>query len=308
MNSVPHSQQGYENNHFEQIEMSAIARLVTLLCLERLDDGLFRGESEDLGLPQVFGGQVVAQALAAAMQTVDISRDLHSCHCYFLRAGDAAYPIIYETEVLREGNSFTVVNINAKQHNELICRVMASFQVRELGFEYQKAMPNVAEPDQFYSENELIRSLSLMLPPPLREKFQAERAFDVRIQYPNDPFNGRKLPPNQAVWAKMNGEFEPTVLNRRLTQCLLAYFSDFHCIITMLHPHERGFMQPGLRIATLDHSIWFHRDIDFSDWLLFHLESPNSSGARGLTRGEVFDRAGNLLASYQQEGLIRQVE
>ena len=284
---------------------NALQHLIQILTLEQLDDGLFRGESEDLGFPQVFGGQVVSQALAAAMQVVDLERDLHSCHAYFLRAGDAAYPIIYETEILREGNSFSVVSVNAKQHNEIICRVMASFQIHETGFEHQANMPDVSEPETFYSENELIRSLALMLPAKLRAKFEAERPFDVRIKYPNDPFNGHKLSPKQFLWVKTNG-IAPQ--HRRLQQCLLAYFSDFHCILTMLHPHERGFMQPGLRIATLDHSIWFHRDFDFSQWLLFALDSPNAFGARGLTRGQVFDQKGNLIASYQQEGLIREVE
>lgn len=282
--------------------MTALSHLIELLTLEKLDDGLFRGESEDLGFPQVFGGQVVSQALAAAMNVVPDERLLHSCHAYFLRAGDAAYPIIYETEILREGKSFTAVSVNAKQHNEIICRVMTSFQVEEQGFEHQLAMPSVEQPAQFYSENQLIQSLALMLPAGLREKFQAERPFDVRIKYPNDPFNGQKLPPEQTLWVKANGVVPN---NRRLQQCLFAYFSDFHCILTMLHPHQRGFMQPGLKIATLDHSIWFHRDIDWSDGLLFNLTTPNASGARGLTRGEVFDQHGRLLATYQQEGLIR---
>ncbi|WP_373778859.1 acyl-CoA thioesterase domain-containing protein, partial [Glaesserella sp.] len=268
----------------------------------RLDDGLFRGESEDLGFPQVFGGQVVSQALAAAMQVVDVERDLHSCHAYFLRAGDAAYPIIYETEILREGKSFTAVCVNAKQHNEIICRVMTSFHVREKGFEHQSAAKDVGEPESFYSENELIHSVALMLPSPLREKFQAERPFDVRIKYPNDPFNGHQLPPEQHLWTKTNG-IAPK--DRRIQQCLLAYFSDFHCILTMLHPHSRGFMQQNVKIATVDHAIWFHRDFDFNDWLLFNLESTNAYGSRGLTHGQVFDRSGNLLISYQQEGLIR---
>lgn len=281
----------------------ALSNLIELFDLEQLDDGLFRGNSQDLGFPQVFGGQVVAQSLMAAMRMVEENRNLHSCHSYFLRAGEACYPIIYEVELLRSGNSFTVMNVNAKQHNEIICRTMASFHVNEEGFDHQVEMPRVDEPQVFYSENDLIRSLALMLPMPLREKFQAERPFDVRIQYPNDPFNGKLLPPEQFIWAKANGDV-PSL--RRLQQCLLAYFSDFHCILTMLHPHERGFMQPGLRIATLDHSIWFHREVDWNDWLLFALQSPNAFGARGLSRGEVFDRSGKLIATYQQEGLIRE--
>ncbi len=280
----------------------ALNKLIQLLTLERLDDNLFRGECEDYGLPQVFGGQVVAQALSASMNVVDETRYLHSCHCYFLRAGNVAYPIIYETEILREGRSFTVVSINAKQHNEVICHVMASFQVKESGFEHQMNVAAEAQPETLFSENDLIQSLAVMLPSPLKEKFQAERAFDVRLKYANNPFKGQKLPPEQLVWAKTNGA-APT--NIRLQQCLLAYFTDFHCILTMLQPHERGFLQQGLKVATLDHSIWFHRDFDLNDWTRFQLDTPNASGARGLARGQVFDKSGNLVASYQQEGLIR---
>ncbi len=280
----------------------ALNRLIQLLTLERLDDNLFRGECEDDGLPQVFGGQVVAQALSASMNVVDESRYLHSCHCYFVRAGDVNYPIIYETEVLREGNSFTVVSINAKQHNEIICRVMASFQVKEEGFEYQVKVPVSEEPEALVSENAVILSLAMMLPSPMKEKFQKERAFEVRLKHTNNPFKGEKLPAEQLVWTKTNGVAPK---NFRLQQCLLAYFTDFHCILTMLQPHERGFLQQGLKVATLDHSIWFHRDFDLNDWTRFQLDTPNASGARGLARGQVFDLAGNLVATYQQEGLIR---
>lgn len=280
----------------------ALNHLIQLLTLERLDDNLFRGECEDYGLPQVFGGQVVAQALSASMNLVDNARHLHSCHCYFLRAGDVAYPIIYETEILREGKSFTVVSIKAKQHNEIICQVMASFQVKEDGFEHQPNIPVIEQPEELFSENDLIQSLASMLPSPLKEKFQAERAFDVRLKYTNNPFNGKRLPANQLVWTKTNG-VAPT--NIRLQQCLLAYFTDFHCILTMLHPHERGFLQKGLKIATLDHCIWFHRDFNLNDWTRFELISPSASNARGICYGQVFDSKGNLVASYQQEGLIR---
>lgn len=281
----------------------ALTHLVKLLTLEKLDDDLFRGESEDLGFPQVFGGQVIAQSLAAAMQVVNLEQHLHSCHCYFLRAGDSAYPIIYDVNLLKSGSSFTVVNISAKQHNKIICNVMASFHIEEYSVEHQVKMPEVGTVDSFYSENELLHSLSLMLPSPLREKFQADRPFDVRIKYANDPFNGHKLPPEQYLWMKTNGEVNIT--EQRLQQCLFAYFSDFHCIITALHPHERGFMQPDIKVATLDHSIWFHRTFDLTHWHLYALESNNAFGARGLTRGQFFNANGQLIATTQQEGLIR---
>lgn len=282
----------------------ALQQLVELLTLKPLGDGRFQGESQDLGLPQVFGGQVMAQALAAAMNIVPESRNVHSCHAYFLRAGSAKEAICYETELLREGNSFTLVSVNAKQQQEVIFRLTASFQIDEKGFEHQVSMPNVAEPEAWLSENALIAQLAQQLPVPLRSVFEQERAFEVRLQQANNPFQGAELPPQQALWVKTNGV---VAHQRRLQQCLLAYFSDFHCIPTMLHPHQCGIFQQKARFATLDHSLWFHREFDFNQWLLFTLESSNASGARGLTAGKVFDQQGRLVASYQQEGLIRPI-
>ncbi|MBF0785675.1 acyl-CoA thioesterase II [Muribacter muris] len=281
-----------------------LTQLIQLLTLTPLDEHRFCGQSEDLGLPQVFGGQIVAQSLAAATQKVALERHLHSCHSYFIKAGEVGVPIIYHTEILRQGNSFTVVNVNAMQHNHLLARTMASFQRDEAGFSHQVKMPNVAEPAAFASENQLIYALAAHLPPKLKAIFQTERPFDVRIKYPNNPFEPQRLPAEQQIWAKVNGEAPQDV---RLHQCLAAYFSDFHCILTMLHPHARSVMQPTMRIATLDHSMWFHRAFDFNQWLLFALDSPNAYAGRGITRGQVFNPQGELLFSYQQEGLIREM-
>lgn len=279
-------------------------QLIQQLTLTAQGDNQFCGQSEDLGLPQVFGGQIVAQSLAAAMQKVEPARHLHSCHTYFLKAGEVSVPIIYHTEILRQGNRFTVVNVNAMQHCQLIARTMASFQDEETGFSHQVAMPTVAEPAAFASENQLIEALAAQLPPKLKALYQTERPFDVRVKYPNNPFQPQVLPAEQLIWAKTNGEAPP---DSRLHQCLAAYFSDFHCILTMLHPHARSVMQPTMRIATLDHSMWFHRAFDFNQWLLFALDSPNAYGGRGITRGQVFNPQGELLCSYQQEGLIREI-
>lgn len=283
---------------------NALTRLIALLTLKPLGNGIFQGESQDLGLPQVFGGQAMAQALAAAMNVVGEERFLHSCHAYFLRAGSAKEAIIYETEVLREGNSFTVVEVSAKQQGELIFRLNSSFHVEEPGFEHQAELGDTAEPTQWVDENQLIQQLAATLPEPLRTVFSQERAFDVKAAYLNNPFKGQVLPPVQRLWAKTNGE-APN--NRRLQQCLLAYFSDFHCVPTMLHPHACGIFEQKVRFATLDHSIWFHRPFDFNQGLRFELVSTNASGARGLTGGRVYRQDGALVASYQQEGLIRPI-
>ncbi|MDG6882070.1 Acyl-CoA thioesterase 2 [Phocoenobacter uteri] len=283
--------------------MDALKNLIKLLTLTKLEQNKFQGDVEDLGLPKVFGGQIMAQGLSAAIQVVESERQLHSFHCYFINAGNIHLPIIYETELLREGKSFSCVSILAKQHDELLCRMTASFQVLEQGFEHQNAMPEVAEPTSLYSENELIKAMASLMPSHLKEKFQAERPFDVRIKYVNDPFNGTKLPPKQSVWFKTMGEIDFT--NQGLQQCLFTYFSDFHCLPIALYPHEKGIMQQGVRFATLDHGIWFHRDFNLNDWTLFSLDSPNAFGGRGLTRGQVFNQQGVLLATVQQEGAIR---
>lgn len=284
---------------------NALTHLIDLLKLEKLDDFLFKGESEDLGLRQVFGGQVVAQALSAAIQVAPTDRILHSCHAYFLSPGDSQYPIIYDVETLRQGHNFTALRVKAIQHNEPICHITTSFQRSETGFEHQSAMPNVEPPENYLSEADMMQKLMAYLPPEVASKFQQERPFEIRSKYINNPFKGQPLPAEQFSWVKSNG-LVPKDL--RIQQCLLAYFSDFHCLLTALHPHSKGFLQPGMKVATIDHSIWFHRPFDLNNWLLHAIESTNAFGARGLARGQIFDQQGNLIATTQQEGLIRYSE
>ena len=281
---------------------NALNQLIELLTLEKIDDVIFRGENQDLGLPQVFGGQVVAQALSAAMQVVQTGRILHSCHAYFLSAGDSRYPIIYKVETLRDGKSFSALQVKAIQHIEPICHITASFQLPETGFDHQTVMPNVGLPEDFIDENAMLQKVALSLPDPLKEKFMAERPFEVRTKYLNNPFKGIALPPEQYAWFKTSGK-APHSLN--IQQCLLAYFSDFHCLLTALHPHEKGFLQQGMKVATIDHSIWFHRPFDLNHWHLHAIESNNAFGGRGLARGQIFSQNGELIATTQQEGLIR---
>ncbi|BFU59393.1 MULTISPECIES: acyl-CoA thioesterase II [Rodentibacter] len=281
---------------------NTLNQLIELLKLEKIDDLIFRGESQDLGLRQVFGGQVVAQALSAAMQVAPEERILHSCHAYFLAPGDSQYPIIYDVETLREGKNFSALRVKAIQHKEPICHITASFQTFEEGFDHQSTMPDVGLPESFIDENEMRQKVAAGLPSPLKEKFATEQPFDVRTKYLNNPFNGTTLPPEQYSWFKTHGN---APLNLKIQQCLLAYFSDFHCILTALHPHKKGFLQPGMKVATIDHSIWFHRPFDLNHWHLHSVESNNAFGGRGLARGQIFSQSGKLIATTQQEGLIR---
>lgn len=283
---------------------TALNRLIRLLQLSPLGNGLFQGENQDLGLPQLFGGQLVAQSLVAAMQIVPRERRLHSCHSQFIQAGRVDIPVIYETELVREGGSFTLVNVKAKQQDMLILQLTASFQIEETGFEFQLAAPQVGEPDSLYDEVELFKPMAEKMPKALRDFFVQEKPFDVRAKWVNNPFKGQQLPEEQMLWVKTRGV---APIDVRLQQCLLAYFSDFHCIPTILHPHQCGVFEQKCRFATLDHAIWFHRDFDFNQWLLFTLQTSSSSGARGLVSGRVFDQAGRLLVEYRQEALIRPI-
>lgn len=279
-----------------------LQQLIELLTLETLDQHYFRGQSIDLGLRQVFGGQVIAQALAAGINVAPPDRILHSCHAYFLRSGDAKYPILYDVETLREGRNFTALRIKAIQFDEPICHVTASFQTLEQGFDHQSKMPQVEAPEQLINELEAVRAAATYLPPTIKDKLIAERPFDVRSQYLNNPFQGQSLPAEQYAWFKANGHVPDDL---KINQCLLAYFSDFHCLLTALHPHKKGFLEKGMKVATIDHAIWFHRSFNVNNWLLYAIESNNAYAARGLARGQIFDQQGRLIATTQQEGLIR---
>lgn len=285
---------------------NALHRLIDILQLEQESPNRFVGESEHIGVPHVFGGQIVAQALSAAMRCVEPQRTLHACYTTFLQSGELELPLYYQTEILRDGNSFTVVNVDVFQREERIAKVLVSFQTDEQGIEYQCPMPSAKLPEKLYDESAYITQVAEHLPSPLKEIWKKERAFDVRIAHLNPLLQGKKQPTEQTIWARVNNHLHlPYLSEQRLQQCLLAYFSDFHCLLTMLQPHGIGMMQKNLKIATLNHNLYFHRDIDLSDWTLFSLQNTNANGARGLTRGEVFSKDGKLLASYQQEGLIR---
>lgn len=277
--------------------------LLGLLNLEKIEEGLFRGQSQDLGLPQVFGGQVIGQALYAAKQTVPVERLLHSFHSYFLRPGDAKKPIVYDVEILRDGHSFSARRVSAIQYGKPIFFMTASFQLLEEGFDHQSPMPSVVAPEGLKSESDIARALAQYLPESLRAKYTQEMPIEIRpIDFFN-PFKGEVREPYRFIWFKANGEMPHDL---RVHQYLLAYASDFNFLPTALQPHGKGFLEPGMQVATLDHSMWFHRPFRFDDWLLYSVESPSASGARGMVQGRVYTRDGELVASTIQEGVMRQ--
>ncbi|MBW1214013.1 acyl-CoA thioesterase II [Pantoea allii] len=281
----------------------ALENLLTLIHLEKIEEGLFRGQSEDLGLRQVFGGQVVGQALFAAKQTVPDDRIIHSFHSYFLRPGDSQKPIIYDVESLRDGKSFSARRVSAIQNGQPIFYMTASFQAPESGFEHQKPMPQVKGPDNLPNEQQMAQKMAHMLPEKLREKFIAERPLEIRPVQIHNPLRGHVDKPQRQVWIRANGTLPDDL---RIHQYLLGYASDLNFLPVALQPHGKGFLEADMQVATIDHSMWFHRSLNFNDWLLYSVESTSASGARGFVRGEFYNRQGELVASTVQEGVMRQ--
>jgi acyl-CoA thioesterase-2 len=251
----------------------------------------------------VFGGQVVGQALYAAKQTVPDERSVHSFHSYFLRPGDSSKPIVYDVETLRDGNSFSARRVSAIQHGKPIFYMTASFQSPETGFEHQNLMPDVPPPEGLLSESEIAQKLAHMLPEKVREKFIGQKPIEMRPVKFHNPLKGSVEEPHRYVWFRANGSMPD---DQRIHQYLLGYASDFNFLPTALQPHGVGFLEPGMQVATIDHSMWFHRPFRMDDWLLYAVESSSASGARGFVRGQIYTRDGVLVATTVQEGVIRQ--
>jgi acyl-CoA thioesterase-2 len=281
---------------------NVLAQLIQLLSLERIEENLFRGQSQDLGWGQVFGGQVLGQALSAAAQTVSEERAVHSFHSYFLLVGRVDKPIVYDVDRVRDGKSFTTRRVRAIQNGEVIFVMSASFQTHEEGFEHQDEMPVVPGPDGLPSQVELARRFSHLIPSPMREQFVAESPIEIRPVEELNLIKPQKRPPRSAAWIKSNGPLPETPALHRY---LLAYASDFNFLSTAMYPHGVSWMSGGMQVASLDHAMWFHRPFRMDDWLLQVVESPSASGARGLARANFFTREGRLVASSVQEGLMR---
>ncbi len=277
--------------------------LLTLLHLEQLEQGLFRGQSEHLGLPQVYGGQVIGQSLSAAKETVDENRQVHSFHSYFLRPGDPQKPIIYDVENLRDGRSFSTRRVKAIQYGRPIFYLTASYQAEENGLSHQSTMPDVPPPESLMSEQALVQSIAEHLPQKAVDAFGRDRPIEVRPVTVVNPLAPKPEAPKQYLWIKANGEVPD---DPRIHQYVLAYASDWGFLVTALQPHGVTLMTPKMKVATIDHSMWFHRPFRMDEWLLYAIDSPSASGARGLVRGEIYNQKGELVASAVQEGLMRQ--
>ncbi len=275
--------------------------LLNLLELERLEVDLFRGASRDIGAPQVFGGQVLGQALSAAATTVE-GRIVHSLHAYFLRRGDCNAPIVYQVDRSLDGHSFSNRRVVAIQHGQQIFNMAASFQVNETAFDHQISMPQVPGPESLPATTAPPAEVLARLPTRVRRFFEQPRPFEFRMVQPIDFLRPERRAPERQIWFRAVGTLpDDEMLHRRL----LAYVSDFFLLDTANLPHGTSVLQPTIVMASIDHALWFHRTLRVDEWLLYAMESPSASGARGFARASVFARDGRLVASAAQEGLVR---
>jgi acyl-CoA thioesterase-2 len=278
-----------------------LADLLHLLQLERIEHNIFRGESRDIGSERVFGGQVLGQALTAASYTVD-GRDVHSLHAYFLRPGDVGAPIVYEVDRALDGRSFSNRRVVAIQHGRPIFNMAASFQIQEPGLEHQAPMPRVPGPEGLADIREIPDEVLRRVPEKMRRFVTHERPFEIRPVEPIQLLDPEPAEPKRHIWIRA---VAPLPDNPHLHRNLLAYISDYQLVGTSTLPHEVSFVAGNLQMASLDHAMWFHRPFRIDEWMLYAMESPNASGARGLALGRFYTADGRLVASTAQEGLIR---
>jgi acyl-CoA thioesterase-2 len=277
-----------------------LAELLQLLELEPLEVNLFRGASRDIGSPQVFGGQVLGQALRAAYATVE-GRQAHSLHAYFLRRGDFKAPIVYQVDRSRDGGSFSSRRVVAIQHGEQIFHMAASFQVPEEGLTHQISMPDVPPPEALPDLRELIEADG-PLPPSVRRFAGRNSPFEFRAVQSVNYRQPQIAPPRLDVWLRTAGTPGDDAQQHH---CLLAYVSDYYLIGAAMRPHGLTMASPGVVVASIDHAMWFHRPLRVDDWLLYSIESPSAAGGRAFAHASIFQRDGLLVASTAQEGLVR---
>jgi acyl-CoA thioesterase II len=283
--------------------MTDVARqLLELLDIEQLEVDLFRGiGSGGETTTRIFGGHVIAQALMAAYRTVP-DRMCHSLHAYFIRPGDPSIPVIYQVDRARDGGSFTTRRVVAIQHGKQIFNLSASFHVEEEGWDYQHAMPDVKGPEHWLDRPDLREPYIQKIPEKHRADFLRERPIEIREVDPRDLFEPEKTSDKNYLWFRMEAAKGQSPI---MQQCLLAYASDMNLLGSSLRPHGLTWFQGKVMTASLDHAMWFHAPIDFSDWHLYELDAPFTGGARGFNRGLIYNQNGQLAATTAQEGLMR---
>ena len=281
--------------------MNNIGELINLISLEKLSDSVFLGQNYQAPWKRVFGGQVLAQSLSAATQTVESGRIAHSMHAYFLLAGDISIPIVFEVEKVRDGGSFSTRRVVAKQNGIAIFFMSVSFNKIQEGYDHQIEMPQVPGPEGLKSDEDLLKKFKLFVPNTIFELVKT-RPFEFRMVEKVSFLDFSKKLPFRHFLFKSHEKLD---VSPQLHQQLLSYVSDYNLLTTATLPHSKSPISKDIFIASLDHAMWFHRDFRIDDWLLYAIDSPSASNGRGFARGNIFTKDGILVASVVQEGVIR---
>ncbi len=284
--------------------MQTLEELIGLITLEKRDKQTFIGQNYQAPWGRVFGGQVLAQSLHAAYQTVPEDRIAHSMHGYFILGGTLDIPVTYEVDTIRNGGSFTTRRVVARQNGNAIFNMAASFQVVQEGVEHQITIPNVMPPDNLSNSREQLEEIRHTYPEIYqRLNLTLPKVFEFRPTEKITTKIARDSPPFNNVWMRTSGK---ATMDLAMQQQILAYVSDYNLLVTATFPHREELNKGHTFYASLDHAIWFHRNFDLQDWLLYTMDSPSASNSRGFSRGSIFDSEGILVASVAQEGLMRQ--
>ena len=280
--------------------------LIRILDVEQLEVDLFRGVGSGGETPtRIFGGQVIAQALAAAYGTVPSERLCHSLHAYFIRPGDPKIPVIYQVDRARDGGSFTTRRVVAIQHGKQILNMAASFHVAEPGFDHQHDMPDVTPPEDLLDREQLRDKYLHLFPEKFHAEFLRNRPIQIREIAPPHPLMPEGQSDINHMWIRLP---EAKGLSPQMQHILMAYASDMNLLGSSLRPHAQTWFTGQVMTASLDHALWFHGPLTFDDWHLYTMDAPFTGGARGFNRGKIYTRDGRLVASTAQEGLMRPID
>lgn len=278
--------------------------LLNALKLAQIEKYKFIGTNVNIGSSNIYGGHVLSQAVKSATMCASADKSIHSLHGYFLLPGNNDLPITYDVEPLKMGKSFDVMRVLASQGEKVIFTMSASFHLKEDGITHQTAMPNVVEPMQLQPFSKIFTDFAEKFGIQARGIISADGPFIFHPLEYYDPFNPGIRPPRQHLWFKPNGDLPE---DKKTHASLLAYVSDFNLLISALLPHNLSFFTTPMKIASLDHAMWFHKDIDINDWMLYEVESTAAANGRAFCTGKIFSKKGELMASVTQEGLIRKL-
>ena len=277
--------------------------LINLLTLKRKGENHFEGQNYKTAWGRVFGGQVLGQSLHAAYQTVPKDRIAHSMHGYFILGGDINIPIDYHVDTIRDGRSFTTRRVVAFQNGKAIFNMAASFHIKEKGESHQINMPNVLTPDLLLTDIQQAERLQHKDPERFLRIMKAHpQIFEFKPVDKAIYLQTQNSAPFAHIWFRIKEKIQ---VDLSFQHQILAFASDYSLLLTATLPHRENLNNSKMYYASLDHALWFHREYKIDEWLLYVIESPSASNARGFSRGSIFNKKGIMVASVTQEGLMR---